>query len=186
SGLNVSLEAHLAEILRPLLPLLPPDIANELTSALAALSSSADQHASSRQSTVPLISYTLLQRISSWTRSSEGKNALSHQHPPLDPLAYSMVALLAGTRTSPDRKFPDMPITIQTPEEEASRARNDRRAIVALLNALLSIVGSGAAVYWASQHLAWRLEWRVLLSLFVAMVVATSEGVLYLIWDSRR
>ena len=68
-----------------------------------------------------------------------------------------MVALLAGTKTSPERKFPDVPRVSQ--DDESQRARNDRRAIVALLNALLSVIGSGVATWWAAQHLSWENEW---------------------------
>jgi len=98
-----------------------------------------------------------------------------------------MVSLLAGTRTSPEKNFPKSGMTDTVdPEQEAERDRNDRRAISALLNALLSIIGSGVAVWWAADRLHWKAEWKVLLALSVAMVVAISEGVLYLIWESRR
>lgn len=121
-----------------------------------------------------------------------------------------MVSLLAGTRTSPDKRFPDVAPALS----EAQNARkdlNDRRAVTALLNALLSIAGSGVAVWWAADKLRWRNEWvscprchrprlrapkicttahigiqKVLLALAAAITVAVAEGVLYLIWQSRR
>lgn len=121
-----------------------------------------------------------------------------------------MIALLAGTRTSPERKFPaGSPVTRLDGRalsiEDVKRNLDDRRAVTAVLNALLSILGSGAATWWAAERLAWKDEWvclpprspqrifadgfpfqKVLLALLVAMVVAISEAVLYLIWDGRR
>ena len=84
--------------------------------------------------------------------------ALQLKDPPLDPLAYSMVSLLAGTRTSPDKKFPALP-RVPTRSEDAAREISDRRAIVAVLNAILSVICTGAAVWWAAQHTGWRDEW---------------------------
>ncbi|PSS31030.1 hypothetical protein PHLCEN_2v2443 [Hermanssonia centrifuga] len=104
-----------------------------------------------------------------------------------------MVALLAGTRTSPERKFPSHAPLVTDGQAEAGRELNDRRAVTAVLNALLSIFGSGAATWWAAEKLYWKDEWcshlsaqKVLLALLVAIAVATSEVVLYLIWDARR
>ncbi|KAK7687939.1 hypothetical protein QCA50_009158 [Cerrena zonata] len=183
SELNVSLEPHLVEILRPLVPLLPDELLSKLMVALNAYDTPSS--ALSRKSQLsPLIPYSVLTGISSWARSSSGVSKLSSQNPPLDPHSYSMVALLAGTITSPERKFPDMPKGAD--DDDPERARNDRRAIVGLLNALLSILGSGAATWWAAQRLSWKNEWRVLIALLVAIVVATSEAILYLIWESRR
>jgi len=93
-----------------------------------------------------------------------------------------MIALLAGTTTSPERKFPAY--IPPDPHADQKREYQDRKAVTALLNALLSIIGSGAATWWAAE--GWRPEWRVLLSFMVATVVATSETILYIIWESRR
>lgn len=73
-------------------------------------------------------------------------------------MAYNMVALLAGTCTSPGKKFPPMS---RSPARSETAARNvsDRRAIIAVLNALLSVICTGAAVWWAAQRLGWRDEW---------------------------
>lgn len=110
---------------------------------------------------------------------------LKSKNPPLDPLAYSMVALLAGARTSPDKKFPALP-RVPTRSEDAAREISDRRAIVAVLNAVLSVICTGAAAWWAAQRTGWRDEWKVLLSLLAATIVATSEIGLYIIWETRR
>ncbi|RDB23854.1 hypothetical protein Hypma_009035 [Hypsizygus marmoreus] len=168
---NISLEPHLIDTLQTLLPIVPADLAKTL-----------DPYVSpSPPATVP---YTVLQSISQWARTS-GLETLQSQSPPLDPQAYSMISLLAGTTTSPERKFGEY-IPAKEPEEmEAERIR-ERKTITALLNALLSILGSGFAVWWAADKLGWRNEWRVLLAMFAAIVVAVAEAVLYLIWQSRH
>jgi hypothetical protein len=99
------------------------------------------------------IPYSLLLGISKWTRSEDGKHALEENNPPLSPASYSMIALLAGTRTSPDRLFPP------PPKHEPTRELNDRRAVTAIMNALLSIIGAGAAAWFAAQSVGWRDEW---------------------------
>lgn len=155
--LNVSLEPHLVNTLCPLVALLPDELSSKLMVALTAYDSPSSSTLSRNPDLPPLIPYTLLSSISSWARSSSGASKLSSQTPPLDPHGYSMIALLAGTRTSPERKFPDMPKL--SDDEDSQRARSDRRAIVGLLNALLSIIGSGAATWWSAQCLSWKNEW---------------------------
>ncbi|KAJ7173772.1 hypothetical protein C8R46DRAFT_893187 [Mycena filopes] len=169
SVLNISLERHVLDILTPLPPLLPPDLATQLTPYIS----------EPRPPTVP---YPLLQSISQWSRTPAAQTAL--QSASLEPQSYSMVALLAGSITSPERKFPAN-IPEKSPEEAAALKTAERKAITSLVNALLSIVGSGFATYWAAGRTGWKNEWQVLCSLFVAAVVAISEAVLYLIWDSR-
>jgi hypothetical protein len=132
-----------------------------------------------------MIPNALLRSISKWARTEEGEMALKSKNPPLDPLAYSMIALLAGTRTSPDKKFPTLP-RVPTRSEGVAREISDRRAIVAVLNAILSVICTGAAAWWAAQRAGWRDEWKVLLSLLVATIVALSEIGLYIIWETRR
>ena len=151
--LHVSLEPHLVETLRPLIGSTPSHLSVELSKLLPNESSAASQSTVS-----PMISYALLQSISKWARTEEGEMALQLKDPPLDPLAYSMVSLLAGTRTSPDKKFPALP-RVPTRSEDAAREISDRRAIVAVLNAILSVICTGAAVWWAAQHTGWRDEW---------------------------
>ena len=195
--LSVSLEPHLIEILRPLVNTIPAPLSAELSPLLLETASSP---------TTPTISYALLQSISRWARTEEAARALRSKDPPLDPLAYNMVALLAGTRTSPDKKFPQLPHS-STRIESAARDIGDRRAIIAVLNALLSVICTGAATWWAAQRTGWRDEWvsrpycyvrsicvsnatrikfqKVLLSLLAATIVAVSEIGLYIIWESR-
>ncbi|KAF9516752.1 hypothetical protein BS47DRAFT_1390347 [Hydnum rufescens UP504] len=74
----------------------------------------------------------------------------------------------------------------EDPNTEASRQSSHRRALTALLNALFSVLGVGVATWWMAGSAGWRPERRVLLALFCAVVVATSEGILYLIWASRH
>ena len=71
-----------------------------------------------------------------------------------------MLALLAGTRTSPGRRFPATDPGA-TPDPQAARRRelSDRRAVTALANALLSVGGAGVATWWAADRLHWRNEW---------------------------
>ncbi|TFK89173.1 hypothetical protein K466DRAFT_519442 [Polyporus arcularius HHB13444] len=188
--LNVSLEEHLADTLRPLRTLLPEPLAAELNQVLDNAPPASSPHTPPPHGPTPssrTISYDLLTAISKWSRSPPGQRALASHEPPLPAQDYSMVALLAGTRTSPDRKLPHMPVSTAE-EDEAARRRElgDRRAVTAIFNALLSIVGSGLATWWAAGRLAWRDEWKVLLALFVAILVASSEGILYLIWEDRR
>ena len=146
--LSVSLEPHLIEILRPLLDSIPAPLSTELSPLLSEAASSS----------TPTISYALLRSISRWTRTEEAARAFRSKNPPLDPLAYNMVALLAGTRTSPDKKFPQLPHS-SARSENAARDISDRRAIIALINALLSVISTGAATWWAAQRTGWRDEW---------------------------
>ncbi len=159
--LNVSLEPHLAEALAPLQELLPESYRSQLRAALSHGISKPQEVDSVAQSDAMLvISYALLSSISAWTRSAEGLAALQGHSPPLQPSDYSMIALLAGTRTAPDRKFPAEFAPLARNDEPVHRSEmNDRRAITALLNALLSILGSGVATWWAADRLRWQNEW---------------------------
>lgn len=147
--LSVSLESHLIEILRPLVDTVPAPLSAELSPLVSETASC---------SSTPTVSYALLQSISRWARTEDAAKALRSKNPPLDPLAYNMVALLAGTRTSPDKKFPQLPHS-PTRVESAARDIGDRRAIIAVLNALLSVICTGAAMWWAAQRTGWRDEW---------------------------
>ena len=153
ANLHVSLEPHLVETLRPLIGSTPSHLSVELSKLLPDESSYTSQ-----LTTSPMIPNALLRSISKWALTEEGKMALESKNPPLDPLAYSMIALLAGTRTSPDKKFPTLP-RVPTRSEGVAREISDRRAIVAVLNAILSVICTGAAAWWAAQRVGWRDEW---------------------------
>ncbi|KAF8909341.1 hypothetical protein CPB84DRAFT_1765887 [Gymnopilus junonius] len=169
TDINLSLEPHVALSLQRIFPLLPPHTARLLEQYI----------------TIPLptlIPYNVLFSVSQWARSEGAQDPLKSNQ--LDPQNYSMVALLAGTTTSPERKFATY-VPPKDPEEvEADRMR-ERRAITYLLNALLSIGGVGFAAWWAADKTGWSNEWRVLFALFAAIVVAVSEAGLYMIWQSR-
>lgn len=150
--LNISLESHLVEALRPLLPLLPESTAKNLEVYLS----------DPKPLTIP---YSLLQAISQWSRSSSGRAHLVSCSPLLDPAAYSMVSLLAGTTTSPERKFGAYVPPMDSQDVEAE-SRRERKAITTLINALLSIGGSGAAAWWGSEKAGWRAEWVQIYRLF--------------------
>ncbi|KAG1741088.1 hypothetical protein EDB19DRAFT_1634909 [Suillus lakei] len=167
--LNVSLEHHLLEVLHALPTIIPDDLAVELSAFLSPSSTS-------------VIPYHILLKISRWSRSPAGLKAL--QNSSLDPQSYSMVSLLAGTRTSPEKKFPAY--VANDPETERRRAANDKKAVSTVVNGVLSVAGTGFATWWASERTGLRLEWRALFATCVALVVALAEVILYMIWDSRR
>jgi hypothetical protein len=149
--LPVSLEPHLAETLRSLVDVVPAPLSAELSPLLSVTKTTS--------SSTPTIPYALLRSIARWARTEEGAKALKAKDPPLDPLAYSMVTLLAGTRTSPDKKFPQSSHSSSARSENAAREISDRRAIVAVLNSLLSVICTGVATWWAAQRTGWRDEW---------------------------
>ncbi|GJE91158.1 hypothetical protein PsYK624_073070 [Phanerochaete sordida] len=190
---NVSLEPHLVDTLLPLLPILPETLSNKLAVTLeeAAQStpppapSAAPEDGGSTAAAPPLIRYSLISSVAAWARSPDGRDALSRRSPPLEPANYTMVALLAGTRTSPEKNFPHIAAKPDA-SQEASRELNDRRAVTAVLNALLSVIGSGVATWWAADRLHWKQEWKALFALSVAILVAASEAILFTIWDARR
>ncbi|KAN0088544.1 hypothetical protein V8E55_005601 [Tylopilus felleus] len=173
--LNVSLEPHLRDALTALSRILPEDTSQQLT---LHLSSEADTKV------VPVISYELIHKISRWCQTPDGKTALQACSPPLDPQSYTMVSLLAGTRTSPEKHFP--PYVAKDPEEEQHLRTKGRKAIATLVNAVVSVVGTGVATWWASERTGLRLEWRALVAVCAALVVAFAEIILFMIWDSRQ
>ena len=108
------------------------------------------------------IPYALLTAIAKWARSPAAHDAFARHEPPLRAQDYTMLALLAGTRTSPERVFPRPDPSHSSPDDPQAasrRERSDRRAVTALLNALLSIGGAGVATWWAAERLHWRNEW---------------------------
>ena len=155
--LNVSLEPHLSDALSPLQAVLPEPLRSQLLRTL-------EQRTNARNHAMPVVPYALLSSISAWTRSAEGLAALQGCKPPLQSSDYSMIALLAGTRTAPDRKYPTNFAPLDRDNQPLSpRDLNDRRAITTLFNALLSILGSGVATWWAADRLLWQNEWVGLL-----------------------
>ncbi|PPQ90743.1 hypothetical protein CVT25_010132 [Psilocybe cyanescens] len=170
TDINISLEPHLVASLRDIYPLLPTQQAQELDPFLT-------------DPLPPIIPYKILFALSQWTRTDQSLEKLKSKG--LDPHAFSMISLLAGTITSPERKFGDY-VPPREPEDiEADRIR-ERKAITVLLNALLSIAGVAFAAWWAADKTGWGNEWRVLFALFAAIVVAFAEAVLYMIWQSRQ
>jgi hypothetical protein len=139
--LNVSLEPHLLEVLNPLPTILPDDLAAELSTFASPPSS--------------LIPHSTLLKISTWSRSPAGLEALKSSS--LDPQSYSMISLLAGTRTSPEKKFPAY--MARDPEAERKQAADDRKAVSTVVNGIFSVAGTGVATWWASEYTGLRLEW---------------------------
>ncbi|KAH9166317.1 hypothetical protein EDB89DRAFT_2075910 [Lactarius sanguifluus] len=163
TNLRVSLEPHLVETLRPLIGLTTSHLSEELSTLLPDESSSASQ-----SMTPPMIPYALLQSISKWARTEEGETALTSKDPSSRPIG-----------------FPTLP-RVPSRSEGAAREISDKRAIIAVLNAVLTVICTGAAAWWAAQRTGWRDEWKVLLSLLAATIVAVSEIGLYIIWETRR
>ncbi|KAK0202821.1 hypothetical protein DFS33DRAFT_1263603 [Desarmillaria ectypa] len=172
SDLNISLEDHLRDTLASVQSLLPRELSAQLEVYFT-------------EPKPALIPYTVLQSVSQWSRSPSGSSALRSTTHPRDPNDFSMISLLAGTTTSPERKFGSY-VPPRDPEEIEAERKREKRAITTLMNALLSVGGSGFAAWWASQHAGWKKEWRALFGLFVGFVVAIAEAVLYLIWQSRH
>jgi len=166
---TVSLPQHLRSKLEPLPDILTEDLRLRLSPYLA--------------ESISEIPHSILSDISKWARTEEARSQLRARH--LEPSDYSIISLLAGTITSPSSKLPPY-IPPEDAAQVAKRTTNDRQAITTIMNALLSIGGSGYAGWWSSGRTGWRDEWRVLFALLVAAVVAISEALLYLIWQSRR
>jgi len=172
ADLNVSLERHLLHRLYPLPQIVPEELAEKLRSYLN----------DPPPSTIP---HSVLQAVSQWSRTTTGIAALNSSSPSLDPHAYSMISLLAGAMTSPEGKFGEY-VPRKRPEQLEAEKNKERKTITALINALLSIGGAAFATWWAAEKTGWRNEYRVLLALFVAIIVAASEAILYLIWQARQ
>ncbi|KAH8830256.1 hypothetical protein DL96DRAFT_1592182 [Flagelloscypha sp. PMI_526] len=172
--IRVSLEPHLREKLDPLIGILPPELQDELRQIL-------DNTTARRPTSIP---YDLLLQISQWSRSPAGNDILKAHQPPLSPNDYVMVSLLAGTTSSPEGKFGTY-VPPPDPEQVAKRESAERKAILTLVNAVLSVAGAGFASFWAADKTGWKREYQVLFALLVAIAVAFSEAVLYLIWTSQ-
>ncbi|KIM58499.1 hypothetical protein SCLCIDRAFT_1191044, partial [Scleroderma citrinum Foug A] len=113
----------------------------------------------------------------------EGTKILQECSPQLDPQSYAMISL-AGIRTSPEKHFP--PYIPSDPLEQRRCAIDDRKAISTVMNAVLSVVGTGAATWWATDRTGLKLEWRALLAVSAALVVSLAGIILYMIWNSRK
>ena len=149
---NISFAHDLADRLEPLKRILPPHL-----TALIPSSPPSRPPSTAAKTSTPTIPYSLLYSISKWTRTVEGAAALSASS--LNPRSYEMISLLAGSTTSPERKFPPHKVESNDPLADSRREINDRKAVVTLINALLSIGGSGAATWYATGVAGWRNEW---------------------------
>jgi len=165
NGANVSFTHDLADRLEPLKRILPPNLATLIPSLPPSRSPPTTAAPLDPVTTSALtVPYSLLHSISKWTRTEEGAVALSANS--LNPRSYEMVSLLAGSITSPERKFPPHKTGNNDPLADARREINDRKAVVTLINALLSIGGSGAATWYATGVVGWRNEWVRIHSLY--------------------
>lgn len=129
-----SIEPHLRDALEPLQTLLPEGESEELS-----------KHLSGNE-----IPYDLLQRISRWSQANpETLKAQSIQ-----PAAYSMLSMLAGSTTSPSSRFPTPKAESELPPDLSTA-----KAVTTLINAILCVFASGFATLWAAKHSGWRYEW---------------------------
>lgn len=158
ADLTVSLEPHLLDVLRRVHPIVPGTLQERLSSELPRSE----------------IHYVLLSDVSKWSRSDAGLEALKAKD--IDPASYSMISLLAGTVTSPSKKLPPY-VPPASAEDIALRNWNDKKAIAAVLNGLLSVGCSGGAAWWAADRSGWRDEWVRI----VAFIRMSAGGVLTLL-----
>ena len=172
SDLNISLEPHLREVLKPLESLLPESLSNKLKPYLEPATSAPGAPS------ILSIPYSLLHSITQWSRTAEGIASMKIHN--LSPHAYTMVSLLAGTTTSPERKFPAY--APPDPHEERKRDYSDKKAVTTVVNGLLSVGGSGAATWWAADKVGWKPEW-VRVALFRVsknlLILICAEGVTF-------
>ena len=77
-----------------------------------------------------------------------------------DPNDYLLIALLAGAKTSPSSRLPPQEPKPE-PWEIAQQEKTQKRDIAALVNGVFSVVGVGAAVWWASRNTGWKDEWVI-------------------------
>jgi hypothetical protein len=140
NNVPISLNPHLLALLSPLPPLLPPDLRDQLLHHLSfPTDTQPDQP-------VPTIPYTLLLALSRWARTASPAV--------VDAARYTPLNLLAGSTTSPNAHLVPPP-----PYAEGHTRAGERRAVAALANALMSIVGSGVAGWWAAGSAGWQVEW---------------------------
>ena len=92
------------------------------------------------------IPYNVLADVSRWARQNDVRNRFG-----LDPHDYTLLALLAGTRTTPSANF-------SVPVGPIHANKTDRKAITALANAVFSIIGVGVAGWYASTASGWDNE----------------------------
>ncbi|KAG8801786.1 hypothetical protein FRC18_007714 [Serendipita sp. 400] len=167
SSLKISLPPHLREALEPLTDVLPPELSAIVIEALNSTE----------------IKYDTLADVSRWAFTEDGENSLKKKS--LNQRDYDRVSLLAGTITGPSKLLPP-PEPKPEPWEIAQDEKNTRRAIAALVNGLFSVVGIGAAVWWASKTTGWTDETRIGLSILGGLVAAIAEGGLFAIYYNRR
>lgn len=145
SVLNISLQPHVIEILKKVVNLVPPDIHSSLEKYTR----------NEPPSTIP---YETLQTVARWARTPFGIDSLQNHLPPVEVTELTMINLLAGATSSPERVFPPSAPVLE-PEEAAAAQLREKRVIAVLANSLLSIGGVGFAAWFAAERLGWKNEW---------------------------
>lgn len=140
--INISLEEHLREYLKAIQFILPEELKQTLSGYISEPSSAHIPH-------------SVLLKISQWARRDQGREKLEKAN--LDANEYSMISLLAGTLTSPERKFGAY-IPPMEPEDVEAERRREKKAITALANGVLSVGGVAVGTYLASDKMGWTNE----------------------------
>jgi hypothetical protein len=141
--INVSLEEHLQDNLKAVQSILPVELEQTVKGYIS-------------EPSAPHIPYSILLKISQWARTDEGREKLEKTN--VDANAYSVVSLLAGTVTSPERKFGEY-VPPKEPEVLEADRRRERKVITALANGVLSVGAIGVGAYWVSDKMGWKNEW---------------------------
>ncbi|KZP01628.1 hypothetical protein CALVIDRAFT_594331 [Calocera viscosa TUFC12733] len=180
----VSLPEHLRQTLLALLEVPPPPVLTEdLAAQLRPYVTPPRADPASPARPRPTIPYSLLSQVSKHVRSPRCRPALEAHE--IDPREYEMISLLAGVKTITTATA-DPPRATDTARKNAARQwAEDRRALSAVVNGLFSVGGVGFAAWYAAGSAGYREEWRALLGLLAGLVVAVSEGVLFVIWQDR-
>lgn len=139
-----SFEPDLQETLRSLLPVLPPNKASSLKGYLI----------KGKYETKPEVPYDFLRDISRWVQTNSDTNAFKEAN--LKAVDYSMIALLAGSMSSPRSTFPPMERKSSVGRETFSQSTKE---ITTLLNCAITVVGAGVAAWFASSRTGWGNEW---------------------------
>ncbi|WVQ72644.1 hypothetical protein IAR50_002203 [Cryptococcus sp. DSM 104548] len=151
------------------------------------------------QTPPPTIDLDLLERLSTWATSDEGRSKLSEEG--LDPLLYTHIALVSGTEVyltpkqlerlraaeDPDKPNPYIPSYLSpAPPSFGTEYRTLTRTLSTVLNILFSIFGAAVAVYVAATSGAgYSREQGVLLGVLAGVVVGIADGVLVVIFQGR-
>jgi TMEM199 family protein len=139
TGLMQSLPPHLESRIGALLAVLPPSSPEHGQLNIALASEEEDK-------TIP---YALLRSLSTFATN----NADLLESHSLKASDYTMIALLAGTKSDPKTRFPP-----PRPKEKDVPWSKTTRELTTILNCVFSVLGTGAAAWYATDRTGWRTE----------------------------